>query len=175
MDVVPSWHLLVESSLRTTARPKIGAQGLWHCLGHSWPTRSIKKRGRKWDKATDSLRCCLGREERAGRRGRAQKGQACIKWPQLKLTRAVWGTFFTHEFLEAQRAQRKQNFTVFSSLSMVIILSWKVKFLWKIYCPDSLWESREDQEGQVKAGPGRNYWVSMGPPQLSSLQRLKMC
>ena len=73
-----SWHLLVESSLRTTARLKIGAQGLWHWPSHRWPTRSIKKRGRKWGKATDSLRCCLGSEERAGRRGRAQKGQTCL-------------------------------------------------------------------------------------------------
>ena len=69
------------------------------------------------------------RKELGGEEGRRKGRLAFIKWPQLKLTRAVWGTFFTHEFLEAQRAQRKQNFTVFSSLSMVIILSWKIKFL----------------------------------------------
>lgn len=68
---------LVESSLRTTARPKIGAQGLWHCLGHSWPTRSIKKRGSEGTRQ-QTLRCCLGHEERAGRRGRAQKGAGLL-------------------------------------------------------------------------------------------------
>ena len=69
------------------------------------------------------------RKELGGEKGPRKGRLASIKWPQLKLTRAVWGTFFTHEFLEAQRAQRNQNVTVFSSLSMVIILSGKIRFL----------------------------------------------
>ena len=165
-----SWVFIEDNS-----KAKDRSSGPMTLTPHSWPTRSVKKRGRKWEKAADSFRCCLGSEERAGRRERAQKGQACLyQVAPAETDQGCLGNLLHTWISRSPEGPEKSKCYCLLQFVYGDYSEWEDQVLIKGLLPDSSWESREDQEDQVKAEPGRNYCVSMGPSQLSALPRLKM-